>query len=80
MDVQIKQMISFGDYIHLKERPTTGTRKYYRVGYSDQDVQRLARKLTLPKFDGGEKSEARALIENLDSYFHLNPMREAHAI
>lgn len=80
LDAWIKRMMSFGEYIHLKERRTTGARGHYRGGASNQDVQKIAGKVTLPNFDGSAKSSTRAWIQKLDTYFHLNPMRDVDAI
>lgn len=79
-DGQIKRVMAFGEYIHLKERCTTGARGHYKGGTSNKDVQNLAGKVTLPNFNGSAKISARASILKLDTYFHLNPMREADAI
>lgn len=80
LDGQIKRVISFGEYIHLKERCTNRVGGHYRGGASNKDVQKLLGKITLPNFDGSAKSSARAWIQKLDTYFHLNPMREVDAI
>jgi hypothetical protein len=37
-------------------------------------------KLTIPSFDGSNKCTARAWVQNLDTYFQLNPMMKAKAI
>lgn len=80
LDAQIKRVASFGEYIHLKERCTTGAGAHYKGGPSNQDVQKIAGKVTLPIFDGPAKSSVRAWIQKLDTYFHQNPMRETDVI
>lgn len=80
LDARIKQVMSFGEYIHLKERHTIGARAHYKGGPSNQDMQKIARKVTLPKFDGSAKSSTKAWIQKLDTYFHLNPLPETDAI
>ena len=37
-------------------------------------------KLFIPPFDGSTRSTAKALVQNLDTYFQLNQMTEAEAI
>ena len=74
------QVMSLGEFIHLKERRTMGAGHYFKGGSSSHKVSRLAGKVTLQNFDGGAKSSSRAWIQKLDTYFHLNPMKEADAI
>lgn len=73
-------MMSFGEYIHLKERHTTGVGGHYRGGASNKDVQKLVDNVSLPNFDESAKSSARAWIQKFDTYLHLNPMRDVDAI
>ena len=70
------QVMSLGEFIHLKERRTTRVGHYFIGRSSSHEVQRLAGKVTLPNFDGGAKSLVRAWIQKLDTYFHLNPMKQ----
>ena len=80
LDARIRRVMSFGEFIHLKERRTTGAGHYFRGGSSNHEVQRLEGTVTLPNFNGEEKCSTRACIQKLDTYFHLNPMKEAYAI
>lgn len=80
LDARIKWVMSFGEYIHLKERHIRGVETHYRGGTSNHEVHKLAGKVTLPNFDGSTKSSARAWIQKQDTYFHLNPMWEVDAI
>lgn len=80
MDAQIKWVMSFGKFIHLKERLTTRVGLYLRGGSSNHEVKRLVGKFTLPNFDGGENISARIWIQKMDTYFILDPMKEANTI
>lgn len=70
LNPKIQCVMSFGEFIHLKERHETG------VG----TMQKVVGKVTLPYFDGSTKSLARAWVQKMDTYLHLNPMRETNAI
>lgn len=52
LDARIKRVMSFREYIHLKERHTTGARAHYRGGPSNQEMQKIVGKVTLLHFDG----------------------------
>lgn len=45
-----------------------------------QEVHKLVGKVTLPKYDGSTRNLARAWVQKLETYFHMNPMRETNTI
>jgi len=72
LDAKIKWVMSFGDYIHLKERYTTGAGSHYRGGISNQDVQKIVRKVTLPNFDGSTKMLILGMFYARAIYFNFH--------
>jgi hypothetical protein len=52
----------------------------FNRGPQSLELQRKVRKLSIPCFDGSSKSNTRAWVQKLDTYFQLNPMTESEAI
>ena len=46
----------------------------------NRDLQYVVSKITLPYFDGSDKTSARSWVQNLDNYLSLWPMQEDEAI
>lgn len=76
LDPRIQRVMSFGEFIHLKQRCKVVAGASHRGGQSNEEVQKVAGKVTPPYFDGSAKSLARVWVQNLDTYPHLNPMQE----
>ena len=75
----IKQNLTFNQYMNQKreaERPQHDRRPRMQ----NRDLKHAMNKLTLPTFDGGNKTTARAWIHKLDTYLTLKPMTETEAI
>jgi hypothetical protein len=61
--------------IKYKNRPRDHNR-----GQQNKDLAQKLGKLSIPSFDGSNRSTTRAWVQKLDTYFQLNHMTEAEAI
>ena len=75
MSLSVHRQISLDQFFGLKFR--NNPRPYHRNSY---ELERRARKMEIPYFDGLAKMTAQAWVQKLDTYLHLNPMREMDSI
>jgi hypothetical protein len=74
---EFQAAMSLQDFCTIKYR--NRPRDHNRV-QQNKDLARKLGKLSIPSFDGSNRSTARAWVQKLDTYFQLNPMTEAEAI
>jgi hypothetical protein len=75
LDMVIQRQMSLDQYCQLKFR--NKPRSKHRNSF---EFERRAGKIEIPYFDGTAKMTAQALVQKLDTYLQLNPMREMEAI
>jgi hypothetical protein len=69
--------MSLQDFCTIKYR--NRPRDHNRVQQNKDLAQNLG-KLSIPSFDGSNRSTARGWVQKLDTYFQINPMTEADVI
>lgn len=75
----VEENLTFVQYMNQKrevERPHQDRRPKMQ----NRDLKHAMNKLTLPTFDGSNRTSARAWIRKLDTYLTLKPMTETEAI
>ena len=70
--------MSFSDFCNMKSR--NRPRNFNKGFNHNYELQKALGRLTIPNFDGTRKGSARIWVQKLDTYFHLNPMKETDAI
>lgn len=73
MGVEFHEAINFGNFCQLKHNNRG-------KGASGSSWRLMVGRLYLCTFDGSSKCTARAWVEKLDTYFHLNQMLEVETI
>lgn len=69
LDLKIRRVMSYWEYIHLKERNNTRFKMHYRGGQLNEEVHKIM-----------DKSSARTWVQKLDTFFHLNPIWETDSV
>ncbi|XP_057851781.2 uncharacterized protein LOC131061964 [Cryptomeria japonica] len=76
LDLEVQRLISFKEYYEVRNQVNPNRRKRH----TDKDLKARIRKMSLPYFDGSEKSTAQSWVQKLDTYLSLSPMIEENAI
>ena len=75
MSLSVHRQITLDQFCGLKFR--SKPRLYHRNNY---ELEHRAGKMEIPYFNGSTKMSARAWVQKLETYLHLNPMREMNSI
>ena len=76
LEPEIRELVTFREFCEANRQETP--RKGRRL--QNQDLKSKINKVTLPNFDGSEKTTARAWLQKLNTYFTFSPMMEEDAL